>query len=276
MKQRFTSATVMLLLVSVGMACSLTSKTPLTWHILLETDAAGSDLQILIPRTVTIIEQRLNAAGVPSFRVVAQGSPPNGRILVNLAEVPDRQRLIELITSRGQLELTAIVSPPSPSPVQAYNSKDAAVASLGGKVPENRSVLPYTERNDPFAAQQNSADTEKAREWVVIETPAIVDGNEIRNAAARHESGQDYHVSFALKANGAERLGAWTGAHLNDYIGVVLNGEVKSIAYIRSQIHDQGEISGRFSKHAAEDLALILRLGPLPSPVRIVEQGSNK
>jgi len=266
----------MLLLVSVGMACSLTSKTPLTWHILLETDAAGSDLQILIPRTVTIIEQRLNAAGVPSFRVVAQGSPPNGRILVNLAEVPDRQRLIELITSRGQLELTAIVSPPSPSPVQAYNSKDAAVASLGGKVPENRSVLPYTERNDPFAAQQNSADTEKAREWVVIETPAIVDGNEIRNAAARHESGQDYHVSFALKAKGAERLGAWTGVHLNDYIGVVLNGEVKSIAYIRSQIHDQGEISGRFSKHAAEDLALILRLGPLPSPVRIVEQGSNK
>ena len=45
---------------------------------------------------------------------------------------------------------------------------------------------------------------------------------------------------------GAEKFGAWTGANINEYMGVVLNDEVKSIAYIKSQIYDQGEISGRF------------------------------
>lgn len=44
----------------------------------------------------------------------------------------------------------------------------------------------------------------------------------------------------------------------------------------KSRIFDQGEISGRFTKQAAEDLALILRSGALPAPVKIVDQGTNK
>src|SRR5207253_6575351 len=53
-------------------------------------------------------------------------------------------------------------------------------------------------------------------------------------------------------------------------MGVVLDNEVKSIAYIKSQITDSGEISGRFTKQSAEDLALTLRSGALPA--RIVYQ----
>jgi preprotein translocase subunit SecD len=79
-----------------------------------------------------------------------------------------------------------------------------------------------------------------------------------------------------LKPAAAEKFGAWTGAHINKYLGVVLNGEVRSIAYIKSQISDHGEISGRFTKQAAEDMALILRSGALTAPVKIVEEGAKK
>jgi preprotein translocase subunit SecD len=51
---------------------------------------------------------------------------------------------------------------------------------------------------------------------------------------------------------------------------------VKSIAYIKSQITDQGEISGRFTKQAAEDLALVLRTGALPAPLRFVSETIDK
>jgi hypothetical protein len=51
--------------------------------------------------------------------------------------------------------------------------------------------------------------------------------------------------------------------------------EVKSIAYIKSQITDTGQITGRFTKESAEDLSLMLSSGPLPAPVKIVEEGSN-
>ncbi|HYU99385.1 MAG TPA: protein translocase subunit SecD, partial [Pyrinomonadaceae bacterium] len=60
--------------------------------------------------------------------------------------------------------------------------------------------------------------------------------------------------------------------NINEYMGVILNDEVKSIAYIKSQITDQGEISGRFTKQSADDLALTLRSGALPAPIEYQEE----
>ena len=109
---------------------------------------------------------------------------------------------------------------------------------------------------------------------MVVEEPAIVDGGDLRNASAIQSAGSpdDYQILFSLGPEGSTKLGAWTGSHINNYLSVVLNGEVKTIAYIRTQILDQGEITGRFTKQSAEDLALVLRSGALPAPVKIVEE----
>jgi preprotein translocase subunit SecD len=280
MRQRFTPAIAILLLISVGLACSLLrGKRPLTWHIILEIDSAVPDRESTVKQTAAVIERRLDSAGVYNFEVLAQGTPPNGRILVNLPEVSDRERLKKLITAGGRLELTAVISPPSPSPVQTYNTKEEAAASLGGTVPANRRVLPYSERSEPTRASETSSEAgRQPTKWVVVASPAIVDGSDLRNASAvqSRAGSEDYQIAFSLKAEGADKFGAWTGAHINDYIGVVLNGEIKSIAYIKSQITDQGEIMGRFTKPSAEDLAWTLRSGALPAPVKIVEEGANK
>jgi preprotein translocase subunit SecD len=109
----------------------------------------------------------------------------------------------------------------------------------------------------------------------VVEVPPIVTGTDLRNAAAVPAPGggtTEYQIQFSLKKAGAEKFGAWTGAHINEYMGVVLNDEVKSIAYIKSQIFDQGEISGRFTKQSAEDLAITLRSGALPAPIEYLEE----
>jgi preprotein translocase subunit SecD len=82
----------------------------------------------------------------------------------------------------------------------------------------------------------------------------------------------DFEISFSLKKAGADKFGAWTGAHLNEYMGVVLNDEVRSIAYIKSQIYDQGQITGRFTQQSANDLALTLRSGALPAPIEYLEE----
>ena len=129
-----------------------------------------------------------------------------------------------------------------------------------------------------MASEKSSEASRQPANWVVVESPAIVDGSELRNASAVQTSADSeaYQIAFSLRAEGAEKFGSWTGAHINNYIGVVLNGEIKSIAFIKSQINDQGEITGRFTKQSAEDLALTLRSGALPVPVKIVEEGANK
>jgi preprotein translocase subunit SecD len=82
----------------------------------------------------------------------------------------------------------------------------------------------------------------------------------------------DYQISFALKPSGADKFSKWTGAHINEYMGIVLNEEVKSAPYIKGQIYDQGEITGKFTKQSAEDLALTLRSGALPAPIEYQEE----
>ncbi|MEO7969822.1 MAG: protein translocase subunit SecD [bacterium] len=222
-----------------------------------------------------IIESRLDAVGVAEPLVQRHGSQASHQILVQMPGIHDPERVKQLLKAESKLELVHVVSPPSPQSTQLYNTEEEAKASLGGTVPTNRRVLPYAERNEPTAAgQAPTVDAQKQKKWVVVESPAVVDGNELRSASAvqAQGGGDAYQIAFALKPTGAQKFGSWTGANINEYMGVVLNDEVKSIAFIKSQINDQGEISGRFTKQSADDLALTLRSGALPAPIEYQEE----
>ncbi|MBC8029957.1 MAG: protein translocase subunit SecD [Pyrinomonadaceae bacterium] len=221
-----------------------------------------------------IILSRLEGVGVVEPLVQRHGSQSSYQILVQMPGISDPQRVKELLKADSNLELVHVVSPPSPN-LRTYGTKEEAEASLGGSVPGNRKVFPYAERGEPTVAGQTAADnTPKQKSWVVVEWPPVVSGNELRNASAVQGAGgaSAYQISFSLKPSGAQKFGAWTGANINQYMGVVLNDEVKSIAFIKSQISDQGEISGNFTKQSAEDLALTLRSGALPAKIEYQEE----
>ena len=244
--------------------------------LILELVAPPENRDAATNETCAIIYSRLNALGVVAD-VYPQGVSANGRIVINLWGVSDIDRLKQIITSRGKLELTHVISDPSPAPVKTYANKKEAAESVdkSGNLPANRRVLPYSDRSE---VTLSGSETTAPNLWVVVESPAIIDGTDLRTASAVNRTGRqdDYQIVFSLKKPGAERFGAWTTAHINEYLGVVLNDEVKSIAFIKSQIFDQGEISGRFTKQSAEDLALILKSGSLPFPVKIVSESTSE
>ena len=73
---------------------------------------------------------------------------------------------------------------------------------MGGNVPANRRVLPYAERNEPSTAGETpDTQTQAQKKWVVVESPAVVDGSELRNASATQGQGggDEYQITFALK-----------------------------------------------------------------------------
>ncbi len=220
-----------------------------------------------------IIESRLDAVGVAEPLVQRHGSSGSHQILVQMPGIQDPERVKQILKADSKLELVYVISPPSPN-LKTYITEEEARLSLGSAVPTNRRVLPYLERNEPTQAGEATDQTPKEKKWVVVESPAVVDGGELRNASAvQSRVGSDsYQISFALKPSGADKFGAWTGAHIGDYMGVVLNDEIKSIAFIKDRISDQGEISGNFTKESAEDLALILRSGALPAKVEYQEE----
>jgi len=227
-------------------------------------------------QALNIIESRINALGITEPTLQTHGAQSSHQILLQMPGVQDPERVKAILQGESRLELVHVIGPPSPSPATTYTSEAEAIASLGsgGIVPPNRKVLPYQERIEPTAnGAQDQA--QKPKQWVVVEVPAIIDGSELRNASAVGSQGgrsEDFEINFSLKKGGADKFGAWTGAHINEYMGVVLNGEVKSIAFIKSQIYDQGQITGRFTKNSAEDLALTLRSGALPAPIEYLEE----
>src|SRR2546427_3704994 len=226
-------------------------------------------------QAMKIIESRINAIGVAEPTLARHGGQNSHEILLQMPGVQDPEHVKQLLAGQSHLELVHVISPPSPAPSQTYSTKEEAIASLnsGGKVPTNRRVLPYTERSE-LATQEASPKAAPPKKWVVVESPAIIDGAELRTATANpaRAGGEEYDINFALKKSGADKFGAWTGANINEYMGVVLNDEVKSIAFIKGQIFDQGEITGNFTKEQGEDLALTLRSGALPAPIEYSEE----
>jgi preprotein translocase subunit SecD len=251
-----------------------TSGNNITWT--LGAQAAKTLSKQAVEQAKNIIASRINALGVTEPELSNHGSADSHELLLQMPGMQDPERVKALLVGESRLTLVHVVSPPSPSPIQKYATKEEAIASLGGTLPSNRLVLPYAERDEPTTATgQTDQNANKPKSWVIVENPPVVDGSELRDAkavSARAGGGDDYQIAFSLKPSGADKFGQWTGSHINEYMGVVLNDEVKSIAFIKSQITDSGEISGRFTQKSAEDLALTLRSGALPAPISYQEE----
>jgi preprotein translocase subunit SecD len=224
-----------------------------------------------VEQAMNIIESRINAFGVKEPTLQRHGAESSGQILLQMPGVDDPERVKKLIGEEAELNLMKVVSPPSPGAVATYPTEEAARASLGGTVPPNRRIFPYQERDSSADANNPNANP---KQFVVVELPPVVNGSELRGADAVSRTGNegDYQISFSLKPAGAAKFGEWTAANINNYMAVVLNNEVRSVAFIRSRIDDQGEISGQFTKATADDLALTLRSGALPAKIEYQEE----
>jgi preprotein translocase subunit SecD len=226
-------------------------------------------------QAMSIIDSRLSPLGVTEPTLQRHGAPTSHQILLQMPGLQDPERAKNIIGGESRLRLMSVVGATNPAPITTYDSREAAIQSLGGTIPNNREVLAYTERDEPTTpAGQTDPNTPRPTRWVVVESPAVVEGSDLRSAAAVSRTGRetDYQIEFTLKPSGAEKFGRWTGANINRYMAVVLNDEVKSAPFIRQQITDRGEISGSFRRASAEDLALTLRSGALPAPIVFQEE----
>jgi preprotein translocase subunit SecD len=81
-----------------------------------------------------------------------------------------------------------------------------------------------------------------------------------------------YQIAFTLKSDSAKVFSDYTSSHVNQYLAIVLDKKVLSAPVIKNAITDgQGVIEGGFTSATANDLAVQLRYGSLPVPVKVVE-----
>jgi len=83
----------------------------------------------------------------------------------------------------------------------------------------------------------------------------------------------NFLVEFDLNRKGSRLFSRTTGDNVGRLMAIVLDGKVKSAPEIQSKIRGgTATITGRFTPEEATDLAVVLRAGALPVPIRLEEK----
>jgi preprotein translocase subunit SecD len=110
------------------------------------------------------------------------------------------------------------------------------------------------------------------RALYVLDARPIITGDYLTDAKPNQVPIEGTVVEFQLNNEGGRRFKSETGKHVKDYMAIVLDDRVMSAPIIQSAIGTRGQITmGGGSLQAASDLALVLRAGALPVPLRIAE-----
>jgi preprotein translocase subunit SecD len=112
------------------------------------------------------------------------------------------------------------------------------------------------------------------RPLYVVDSRPIITGEYLTDAKPNQVPIEGTVVEFTLNNEGGRRFRAETGKHVGDYMAIVLDDRVMGRPpVIQSAIGTRGQITmgqGR-SLQEAQDLALVLRAGALPVPLKVAE-----
>jgi SecD/SecF fusion protein len=113
----------------------------------------------------------------------------------------------------------------------------------------------------------------------LVEKEPELTGETITDAFPQPGSGYDpgsfgkFEVSLTFNDEGARIFSRVTGANLNKRLAIVLDRRIHSAPTIQAKIRDgRARITGLETMEEAKDLAVVLKAGALPAPVRLLEE----
>jgi preprotein translocase subunit SecD len=222
-----------------------------------------------VDTTLTVLRQRIDELGVKEPIIQKQGTAGD-RIVVELPGLEDPERAKGVLQDQAVLEWKAVAYPPGTSDFEGWrppNTKEATAALFGGTVPANVELVPE------IAIDSTGTKNES---WWPLQAVAAVVGNDLRSARRGSDQMQRNVVDFVLSAEAGKRFQAATRENLHKKMAIVLGSSkgkvVISAPVINDVISDRGQISGRFDVKSAEDLALKLRSGAIPTAVTIIDE----
>jgi preprotein translocase subunit SecD len=116
------------------------------------------------------------------------------------------------------------------------------------------------------------AGAQRFRPLYVLDARPIITGEVLTDARPNTDPVEGNVVQFTLNNEGARRFKVETGKHIRDNMAIVLDQKVITAPTLQSAIGRNGQITlGGGSLQAAQDLALVLRAGALPVPLKVAE-----
>ncbi|MEK7441896.1 MAG: protein translocase subunit SecD [Chloroflexota bacterium] len=230
--------------------------------------------------TIRIIESRINALGVSEPLIQQSG---DRRVVVELPGLKNPEQAIALIRQTGLLEFVDAGSNflPEGSTVKtdyvtgsnsltgpAATPTSAATATAGATA---TSAATATTGATPSTSATPSASPTPAPTPDAPAYHTVMTGAALKTATVQSSQGRIV-VAFTLTDEGKKVFGDHTSANVGRVLAIVLDKKVISSPRIESAITGgEGVIQGSFTTDEANSLALQLRYGSLPVPLKIAE-----
>jgi preprotein translocase subunit SecD len=235
-------------------------------------------LERVLPRIDQILrDQRVETAATPSGDTATR---PRGT-LTQLLTSADSARARADSAGRDSAGITPTTGGPFSSRIQIGQipgeyfvaTRDFPILDRYLAMPAVQGVLP------PGKELLWSGDTTSLggtfyRALYVVDSRPIITGEYLQDARPNQSPIDGTVVEFQLNNEGGRQFRRETGRHVQDYMAIVLDDRVMGRPpVIQSAIGTRGQITmgqGRDLREA-QDLALVLRAGSLPVPLKIVE-----
>ena len=205
--------------------------------------------KMTIDQAVKTIRNRIDQFGVAEPDIRRQ---EGNRIQVQLPGLQDPERAIKIIGKTAHLEFKLV-----------DDKTDPAQAAKGILPPDRElSVLMNRMPNGQYSETP-----------IVLYKDPLMTGENITDASTNFDQFNTPYVTLSFNARGARIFERITGDNVNKRMAIVLDGKVYSAPAIREKISGgRASITGHFTTNEARDLAIVLRAGALPAPVKILEQ----
>jgi preprotein translocase subunit SecD len=218
-----------------------------------------------------ILLSRSNALGVSEVNFQTSGT---NRILGEFPGLTDTSQVIASLKQVGQLAFIPMGSTQLQAGTKVnvdysdITARNAAAATTG--TPAATAAASAT----PAAtATPTAGTTDTTTAAADVKTyKALLTGTALSSVNVEVSSLGAYNVAFTMDADNAKVFGDYTSKHVGDYLSIVLDNVVIESPQVNSAITEgKGIIEGKFTADSANQLAIQLRYGALPVPLKVVQ-----
>ena len=216
-----------------------------------------------INQALETIRNRIDQFGVTEPIVQRQGLK---QIVVQLPGVKDPKRAKDLIKETALLEFKMLDEDIRLDlPARVMKDKEAEVLQeFASKLPEEDQIL--------FERVVDKDTGVEFRMPYVVKKRVMLTGDVLSDARVAIGQFNDPYVSITFDSKGGQEFERITGENVKKRMAVVLDSTIYSAPVIQERISGgRAQITGTFTTQEANDLAIVLRAGALPAPLKIVQ-----
>ena len=208
--------------------------------------------ELAVRQALETIRNRIDQFGVSEPDIRRQGA---NRILIQLPGVQDTDRAKSLIGKTALLEFKLV------------DESNDVNAALEGSLPRGSQIL-YSYDIDIATGQKTN------RVPYLLKKRTLLTGANLTDARPNidNQTGESY-VNIDFDRKGGRIFAKITEENVKKRLAIVLDNRVYSAPVIQEKISGgRARITGSFTDDEAKDLAIALRAGALPAPVKILEE----